>query len=154
MIRPIQPTDDAPLAAIIRASLTAAALALPGTAFADPQLDHLSAFYAQPGRGYFVAVAHDKVLGGAGFGEYDGTTAELQKLYLTPAARGQGLGRALLARVEAEAKLAGYTKLYLESHHRLTAALHLYAASGYTLLAGPLRPGPHQLMDRWAIKPL
>ena len=65
------PADDARLAEIIRESLEVHGLALPGTAYIDSELDHLSAFYAaSPRRAYFVVVDDDdQVLGGGGIAE-------------------------------------------------------------------------------------
>ena len=51
IIRPITADDDAAIAAIIRDNLRAAHLDIPGTAYFDPELDHLSDFYnAEPQR--------------------------------------------------------------------------------------------------------
>ncbi|MCY3066316.1 hypothetical protein [Aerococcus mictus] len=44
-IRPIQAKDDRQLAKIIRHSLESVGLDQPGTAYYDPELDHLSQFY-------------------------------------------------------------------------------------------------------------
>ena len=94
LMREIEAQDDAALAQIIRQALEAANLARPGTAYFDPELEHLSRYYqAAPDRGYVVAVSDDGVvLGGAGYAPYAPAqqVAELQKVYLTPAARGRG----------------------------------------------------------------
>ena len=68
IFRPIQSQDDAPLAAIIRKSLTDHQLAVPGTAYFDPELDHLSEFYAaDPAtRHYFVVTDESGTLLGGG----------------------------------------------------------------------------------------
>ena len=42
IIRPITADDDAAIAAIIRDNLRAAHLDIPGTAYFDPELDHLA----------------------------------------------------------------------------------------------------------------
>ena len=42
VIRPIRPEDDAPLSRIIRSNLEQFHLDIPGTAYFDPELDHLS----------------------------------------------------------------------------------------------------------------
>ncbi|MGP4116950.1 GNAT family N-acetyltransferase [Levilactobacillus zymae] len=157
-IRPIQPADDSALYHIIQTDLQAAGLALPGTAYDDPELATLSQFYAaQANRQYFVVVnAQREVIGGAGVAAYDAANgvAELQKLYLRADARGQGLSYQLLQHVEAFARQAGYRQLYLETHHRLAAALHVYHRAGFRLLAGPLRVAEHPTMDRFMVKDL
>lgn len=153
----ITPADDAAIAAIIRACLADAGLALPGTAYFDPELDHLSHFYqAAPDRAYYIATSGDVVIGGCGFAEYDRATgtAELQKLYLVPAARGHHYGRQLLTHVEAAAAAAGWRQLYLETHTALAVAIQLYATAGYRQLPGPLHTGPHTTMDHFYLKAL
>ena len=68
--RMLTPADDARIAAIIRANLKAHGLDVPGTVYFDPELDHLSAFYAQnPGkRAYFVTLDDaGQAAGGVGF---------------------------------------------------------------------------------------
>ena len=48
LIRPIQPTDDAAMAAIIRAVMPDFGACGPGFAINDPEVDWLSRAYAQP----------------------------------------------------------------------------------------------------------
>ncbi|MFB9768744.1 GNAT family N-acetyltransferase [Lactiplantibacillus modestisalitolerans] len=157
-IRPITAADDAAMQTIIQQALKAAKLDIPGTAYFDANLAHLSAFYAaRPDRAYWVVVdSQGTVVGGAGCGEY-GTgqhVAELQKLYLRPDARGHGLSYQLIDQVTAFARQTGYQQLYLESSHRLAAALHVYDRSGFTRLDQPLAVAVHSAMDRFYIKSL
>jgi len=58
-------------------------------------------------------------------------TAEIKRMFLTPDARGQGLGRRLLAAIEAEARARGVSVLRLETGTRQPAAIALYRAAGY-----------------------
>ena len=70
--RKIEPADDARIAEIVRANLKHFHLDIPGTAYFDPELEHLSAFYdAEPSkRRYFVALDDaGQVVGGAGIAE-------------------------------------------------------------------------------------
>lgn len=121
IIRPITADDDAAIAAIIRDNLRAAHLDIPGTAYFDPELDHLSDFYnAEPQRRryYIAADENGTVIGGVGYAEFPGVEncAELQKLYLDDTVKGRGYSHELMAAVERGAKAAGYKKLYLETH--------------------------------------
>ncbi|WP_125706080.1 GNAT family N-acetyltransferase [Lacticaseibacillus daqingensis] len=153
----ITAADDAAIAAIIRACLADAGLDRPGTAYFDPELDHLSRYYqAAADRDYYIATHRGTVIGGCGFAEYDRAAgiAELQKLYLLPAARGHHYGHQLLTRVETAAAAAGWQQLYLETHTALAVAIQLYAHAGYTRLPGPLHAGPHTSMDHFYLKPL
>jgi GNAT superfamily N-acetyltransferase len=61
-----------------------------------------------------------------------GADAELKRMYVVPAARRRGFGRALLAELERTALAAGHRRLILETGTRNTEALALYRAAGYT----------------------
>ena len=156
-IRPIKKTDDAPLAKIIRTNLEFFNLAIPGTAFYDPELDHLSLYYGKsPRRNYFVGIENNELVGGIGIAEFlmDKNICELQKLYLKDDAKGKGYSHQLMNTALNFAKEACYTAVYLESHHRLTAALKLYQKYDFKILAKPLAPSPHNAMDRFLLKEL
>ena len=58
-------------------------------------------------------------------------TAELKRMYITPSARGAGLGRRLVIALEAEARRLGVHRLVLETGVRQAAALALYRATGF-----------------------
>jgi GNAT superfamily N-acetyltransferase len=84
------------------------------------------------GNGAFV-VAY---LAGAAVGcgavrRLDGATAELKRMYVDPAVRGRGVGRALVEALEREARLLGVTRVVLETGTRLKPAIRLYEAMGY-----------------------
>ena len=156
--RKIAPADDARIAQIIRANLEKFHLNLPGTAYFDPELDHLSTYYASrpASRAYFVALDENgQVMGGAGAAEFTGLPdcAELQKFYLDDAAKGQGCGRALVQAVEDWAKAAGYKTLYLETHTNLSAAMHLYEKMGFQCIEKPCAT-QHGTMNRFYVKQL
>ncbi len=156
-IRPITAADDERMGTIARENLEAAGLDIPGTAYFDPQIMHLSAFYGMDParRSYLVAVdAAGQVLGGAGLAEFEPleNTAELQKLYLADAAKGHGLGTRLVGLIESRARELGYKRLYLETHSNLKAAIHLYEKLGYRRIE-PASPN-HATMDHFYIKEL
>ena len=52
-------------------------------------------------------------------------------MYFVAAARGQGLGRALLALLLDEMRSAGYRRCYLETTRQMQAAQRLYRAAGF-----------------------
>jgi len=56
---------------------------------------------------------------------------ELKRMYVAREVRGHGVGRALLARLEAEARALGLTQLVLETGIRQTDALALYRRAGF-----------------------
>ena len=56
---------------------------------------------------------------------------EIKRMFVTPAARGAGLGRRLLLALEDAARELGLTCVRLDSHSALAEAVALYRASGY-----------------------
>ena len=79
--------------------------------------------------------------------------AEIQKLYLTDAAKGKGIGRMLMQTAEDFAKDMKYKKLYLETHSDLKAAIHLYEKLGFKEINRPDFV-LHSTMDKFYIKEL
>lgn len=61
-----------------------------------------------------------------------GTYGEVKRLYVTDAARGRGVGRALMEDLEAAARDIGLGHILLETGDKLVAAVALYRAMGYT----------------------
>lgn len=57
--------------------------------------------------------------------------AELKRMYVAPAARGQGTATALLAALEDAARGRGWTTLRLETGPRQPEAVALYIRAGY-----------------------
>jgi GNAT superfamily N-acetyltransferase len=52
-------------------------------------------------------------------------------MYVSPAARGHGVARAILAELEHTAVEAGYGRMVLETGYRQPEALALYQSAGY-----------------------
>jgi GNAT superfamily N-acetyltransferase len=59
---------------------------------------------------------------------------ELKRMYVARELRGKGIGRALLDRLESEARLLGLDRLVLETGIRSPQALALYRAAGFTAI--------------------
>lgn len=157
-IRPIIPSDDSKIAAIIRSNLEEFHLDIPGTAYFDQELNCLSRYYdAEPDkRAYFIALDDmENVIGGVGVAEFDGFDhcAEIQKLYLSNAAKGNGFGKQLMYIAEDFARSAGYQFLYLETHTNLQTAIKLYERLGFERIEKPSAV-VHSLMDHFYIKKL
>lgn len=156
--RKIEAADNKRIAEIIRANLEKLHLDVPGTAYFDPELEHLSSYYGSDSskRTYFVALDEDsQVIGGVGVAEFSGieNCAELQKLYLDDSAKGKGYGKELIQLAKRWAKSAGYKNLYLETHTNLSAALKLYEKMGFRQIERPCSTA-HSTMDRFYIKNL
>lgn len=155
-LRPIAPGDAAALAGVIRGTLSEFGAAKPGTAYYDASTDHLpELFAATPRSAYFVAERGGEVLGGGGIFPTQGlpaNTVELVKLYLLPAARGRGVGKALINHCLEAARTNGYARLYLETTEELTQAIPLYEKLGFTYLPAALGDSGHFGCQIWMIK--
>lgn len=156
-IRLLEEKDNKAMATIIRDILKAHHLDIPGTAYFDPYLDHLSGYYeGKADASYWVAVDEgDKILGGVGIAPFDPDKGicELQKLYVSPEARGLGVAKALMHEA-LEFASAYYTYCYLETMDQLKAANALYDRLGFEKRTSPLDGSEHGTMDTWYIKQL
>ncbi|MFI5691150.1 GNAT family N-acetyltransferase [Kribbella sp. NPDC051586] len=77
--------------------------------------------------------------------------AELKRMWVSPDARGLGLGRRLLAELERTAAAHGATAARLETNRNLTEAIALYRSAGYEEVAAfNTEPYAHH----WFEKPL
>lgn len=152
---PLIPEYDAAIAKLIRISLKAHHLDIPGTVYFDEGLDHLSDFYNQPSRAYYVLLDEGNLIGGIGLAEFTGfpDCCELQKLYLDESYKGQRLGYGMIEYIERKARKLGYRRIYLETHTNLQAAIHIYERSGYQEIARP-ESVVHSTMNKFYLREL
>lgn len=109
----------------------------PAPAGVDADLFDIEAHYAGPDNCFDVLVTPSGVIvGSVALQRLDSTRCELRKMYLSPAIRGQGWGKALLAQTLHRAKESGYKNIVLETASALTEAIALYKQFGFTLLPG------------------
>jgi len=78
-----------------------------------------------------VATLHGEPVGCGALKFHDAAPAEIKRMWVTPAARGLGLGRRLLTELEARAAARGVRTLRLETNRTLGEAIGLYRAAGY-----------------------
>src|SRR5205807_8972229 len=62
---------------------------------------------------------------------FNDTTAEVRRMYVRREHRRQGLARAVLSHLEAEARRLGYSKLVLETGCKQIPAMRLWEAPGF-----------------------
>jgi putative acetyltransferase len=121
-------TDD-----VSRALITELNAELSGM-YPEPGANHfgLDPDEVAPGRGAFLVVRlHGTPVGCGALRRLDAQTGELKRMYVAPSARGTGLGRRLVAALEAEARALGLRRLVLETGTRQHAAIALYRATGF-----------------------
>lgn len=156
-IRQLCKVDNQTLASIIRSVLAEFKANKPGTVYYDPTTDDLFTLFKTKGSTYFVAEENGEILGGGGIFPTpnlpDGC-CELVKLYLSNAARGKGLGKALIEKCFSEAKNKNYASMYLETMPELGTAVGLYESLGFKYLNGPLGNSGHFGCDIWMVKEL
>lgn len=99
----------------------------------EEELAGLPGKYAPPAGGLFLARRADgAVLGCVALRAFgDDGASEMKRLYVLPAARGLGVGAALVARVVAAAQDAGYREMLLDTLPTMTGAIKLYRAAGF-----------------------
>jgi putative acetyltransferase len=93
---------------------------------------NLKAEHLEAGRGTFL-VARDghEAVGCGAVRLIDATTAEVKRMYVDPAHRGQGVGMAILTMLEATGKRLGAHRLVLETGIYQEASIALYLRAGF-----------------------
>jgi putative acetyltransferase len=84
----------------------------------------------QPHVRFFVARLDGRAVGCGGVALFE-SYAEVKRMYVRDDARGRGIARALLARIESEVRLQGLDLLRLETGDRQFAAIRLYERAGF-----------------------
>jgi len=102
----------------------------------------------QPDVRFFVARLNGATVACGGVGFYDGY-AELKRMYSRPSVRGRGVAKAILRRLEVEARAAGAPLLRIETGVHQAEALRFYEGAGYRR-CGPF--GPYAAMPPRAIE--
>jgi GNAT superfamily N-acetyltransferase len=136
--------DLEPLTSPIAAGLIAALDAELSAAYPEVGATHfgLDPREVAPGAGAFVVArwagrpvgcgALRSLDDAARAGELGPRVGELKRMYVAAELRGRGIGRALVARLEDEARALGLVRLVLETGIRQTEALALYRRAGFT----------------------
>ena len=101
---------------------------------------------APPAGAVLLALGETQVAGCVLLQPVDDGVAEVRRLYVRPAARGKGMGRALMQAVIDAARAAGHRTVRLETLDVMREARALYRALGFTEVA-PWHP-PHTDHDK------
>jgi putative acetyltransferase len=133
-------SDLADVAALFRAYAVALPIDLALQGF-DAELAALPGDYAPPEGALLIARGADgAALGCIGLRPLGDRICEMKRLYVHPAARQTGLGKALATAVIEAARQRGYREMKLDTLAQLKPAVALYRSLGF----GPIAPyGDH-----------
>lgn len=157
-LRPSRPDDDPALAAVIRTVMTSYGAVGPGFSIEDVEVDRMHETYDAPHS--LLLVVDDgtgRAIGCGGIAPLEGgdpDTCELKKMYFLPEARGRGLGRELIATLEAAARDRGFRVVYLETLDTMHEAAKLYERMRYSPIPGPLGHTGHNRCNHFYTKRL
>jgi GNAT superfamily N-acetyltransferase/DNA-binding MarR family transcriptional regulator len=100
---------------------------------------------------FLIATLYSEAVGCGALKLHPGAPAEVKRMWVSPVVRGLGLGRRLLAELEAHAAARGVSVLRLETNRALGEAISLYRTAGYREVA-PFNDEPYA--DHWFEKTL
>ena len=109
-------------------------------------LNELLAEFAPPSGRLLLATFDGQVAGCAGLRRLSSEIGEMKRVYVRPAFRRKGVGKALIEALIAEARLIGYRKLRLETAGFMEGAQALYRSLGFDLIE-PYREIPDVMKD-------
>ncbi|WP_375543157.1 GNAT family N-acetyltransferase [Aliiroseovarius crassostreae] len=101
---------------------------------------------------FFVAREGARILGTGAIAD-KGAYGEVKSMFVSPDARGKGVGEALLSQLEATARVKGHKAMKLETGNVLHAAHRLYERAGFTR-CGPFGDYPDAASSIFMEKPL
>ena len=84
---------------------------------------------------FLVAYRHGGAIGCGGVKHRAGKPSEIKRLWVAESARGLGIARRLLAKLEAEAMRSGASAVRLETNGTLIESIAMYRSSGYVEVA-------------------
>ncbi len=137
-IRSWQPDDRQAAADVIKNALAEYGLGWEPDG-ADRDVLEVEDYYLTRGGEFWVIETEGEIIGTGAYYPYPhrGEKAvEIRKMYLSPIARGQGLGKHLLGQLERSIIARGYQEIWIETASVLTAAVKLYEANGYQSATG------------------
>lgn len=101
----------------------------------EAELAALPGAYVRPGGRLLLAVHDEAPVGCIAMRATADGRAEMKRLYVRDAARGLGVGRALVERILAAAREAGYAEMVLDTLATMQAAQRMYEQVGFTDIA-------------------
>ena len=115
----------------------------------DDDMQNLEKFLPPSGR-LMLVTSEDHVVGIGCLKRLRPGIGEIKRMYVRPVARKAGLGRALLGSLMTEAKVAGYSRVRLDSAGFMKAAHALYRSAGfYEIEPYPESEIPKEFQRHW-----
>lgn len=109
----------------------------------EAELASLPGKYAMPDGRLLLAYSDDKLAGCIALRRLDDGICEMKRLYVRDAFRGHRIGVTLIARIIADARDIGYTKMRLDTYPpKMGKAVSLYEAHGFISIP-PYYDNPH-----------
>jgi putative acetyltransferase len=97
----------------------------------ERELAGLPGAYAPPSGRLLLAWAGDTPVGCAALRRIDDQSCEMKRMFVSPAAQGRGVGRALATGLIRAARDEAYAAIYLDTSIRQGEALSLYRSLGF-----------------------
>lgn len=97
----------------------------------DTELAELPGKYNPPEGLLLLASVEGKPAGCIAYRKIGTDICEMKRMYVSPEHRGKGIGKKLAETLIDRAKVAGYTKMNLDTHPTMHTALSLYQALGF-----------------------
>lgn len=130
-IRAIEPHDVSAAVALVRDVLGEFGLEFGKGAHTDAELTTLPGSYRARGGEFWVAARDGEIIGTCGVFPVAPATFELRKMYLRPATRGLGVGRALLDTAVEWVRAQGGERMVLDTTEQMVRAIAFYEAHGF-----------------------
>lgn len=100
----------------------------------EAELAGLPGKYKPPEGRLLLACSGAKAVGCVALRPLEGGTCEMKRLYVQPCARGAKLGRRLVEQICDEARIAGYSRICLDTLPTMSAAIRLYHEMGFNAI--------------------
>jgi ribosomal protein S18 acetylase RimI-like enzyme len=98
----------------------------------EQELAELPGKYAQPEGRLLIAETGGEIAGVVAMRSLGGGICEMKRLYVRDRFRGQKLGKMLISRIIAEARMAGYSTMRLDTYPpKMANAVELYRSHGF-----------------------
>lgn len=150
-IRPATADDAAQIAALLLPVVRDTTITFLSTPKTAPDIVADLDAKAKAGHAMFVAVAGDQVMGMAGYGQFRGGNgyahAYEHSIVLAPEARGHGVGRMLMDRLQEHAQASGGHTLWAGVSGENPAGVAFHARLGFEQIA--VLPEVGRKFDRW-----